>query len=142
MKRKRSLTFQLVVLPPLLSAFSCLLVFPFSLREGEGDSKPSRHLLHLYKCSNFAQSQLFMQQDVSATANKIRFLKLQVLETREGESADEALVRFQVWFKVVGQTRRDSKAEVQSMTELSKFVREDGVWKYMDAVDSEYEMLT
>ena len=84
---------------------------------------------------------LRLQQDIEATARKVKFLKLQVINTSSGSSDDEAFVRFQVWFKVVGQKRQDGAAAVQTNAELSRFLREDGKWLYVDAVDSNFEVL-
>ena len=63
-------------------------------------------------------------------------------DTLNGATPDEAYVRFQFWFRVVGQIGRDHLADTQSSTELSHFVKHDGRWLYMDAVDTQFEALS
>lgn len=83
-----------------------------------------------------------LEQDIYATCKKLRFLQLKVLEAYNGEQEDEAFVRFQAWFRVVGQLdTQDEDQPVQLLKELSKFRRQDGKWWYLDAAEVDTQVL-
>jgi uncharacterized protein YchJ len=78
-----------------------------------------------------------VQRDVKATAQSTNFLKLQVLSTEEEKDSDEAFVEFRVWFKSV-QKNDSSKQVVHTMTERSRFKKEDDRWLYLEAVSLDH----
>jgi uncharacterized protein YchJ len=79
------------------------------------------------------QGECFVQRDVKATAQSTSFLKLQVLSTEEEQGSDEVSVEFRVWFKDF-QKNDSSKQAVHTMTERSRFKKEDDRWLCLEAV--------
>ena len=76
-----------------------------------------------------------------ATMDKIKYFKLEILETTPGANDDEAFVKFRAWFKTVGQklgSQREIKIPMQTLTETSHFVRVNGEWLYREAAVCDY----
>lgn len=85
-----------------------------------------------------------LQQDCEATFCTAAWFRLRIADTRPGKDDDEAFVTFHAWFKVLGQKldhRGVDAKPMQTFTETSRFVREDGRWLYVDAVEVSEEAL-
>lgn len=77
-----------------------------------------------------------MQQEVKETVQSNRFFKLQVLLADGKPGSNEAFVDFRVWYKAIGQKTSGKQAErapMITMTEKSRFEKENGRWMYMGA---------
>lgn len=77
--------------------------------------------------------------DAQATIDKVKYFKLEILRS-ETVSSDVAHVEFRVWFKTVGQlgNKRISAIPMQTMTETSKFLLEDGKWLYSSSEKTDH----
>jgi SEC-C motif-containing protein len=76
-----------------------------------------------------------LEEDVRATCEKIRWDRLKVVSTEDGNTPDEAFVTFQVWFKVTKQIgQRQQGWHTQTFVERSRFLRdgESGRWLYVE----------
>ncbi|KAK9823668.1 hypothetical protein WJX72_004547 [[Myrmecia] bisecta] len=74
-----------------------------------------------------------LPEDVRATMKRCAWQRLKMMSCRDGSNADEAFVKFQVWFKVTDQQGYLQKGKVvQHLIEDSRFVQEDGRWLYID----------
>ena len=83
-----------------------------------------------------------LEQDIAATCNKCRFLRLEIVERKGGSTEDEAYIRFNAYYRVVGQLDQDDDDQpVQLLTELSRFKRLDGRWLYHNAVEADAKVL-
>ena len=77
-----------------------------------------------------------LRREVIDFATKYEFQRLKILETREGQSADEALVGFEVTSeerKRYAVRGMEAIIKPQKSRELSRFQREDGRWYYVDS---------
>eukprot|EP01023_Acetabularia_acetabulum_P018802 TRINITY_DN1950_c1_g5_i1.p2 TRINITY_DN1950_c1_g5~~TRINITY_DN1950_c1_g5_i1.p2 ORF type:complete len:253 (-),score=14.22 TRINITY_DN1950_c1_g5_i1:883-1641(-) len=78
-----------------------------------------------------------LEEDMRATCKKVAFHTLEIVEVEN--QGEEGYVKFRTQFKYVGQRgQRDETTKLQSMEEKSKFAQEDGRWKYLEAVESDY----
>jgi len=87
-----------------------------------------------------------LREDVVATAKSFEFVQLEVLETRPGRegNVDEGYVGFRASCVMVGQKGARQKGsqvlKKQTMDELSRFVREEGRWLYVDG-DTDWQLM-